>query len=410
MKVRKIFIVLLFLAVILTTKTNAVGPEITATSGVVIDCIDGKILYSKNMEEKLYPASLTNILTAILVVENCNMQDAVVISQSAISNVQPGYLTSKMKAGETFTVQQLLNLLLISSYSDVSNALAEHIAGSTEKFTEMMNNKAKEIGCTNSNFVNSNGEHDTNHYSTAKDMALIAKYAMQFDEIKSIAQKTECSLPATEIYTSSDRNYYTTNEMLKSSSSNYYKYAKGIKAAFTTPAGNCLITYSIKNDIPLVAVVMKSTTQNSRYTDAKSILEYSYDNNVLRTIAKSGTNLQTLNVKKGTQETKKLNAILENNIIAVVKKENENANVEPKISINDNLKAPIEKGTVIGKVSYEIEGKTYTANLIAESNVEKSHKGLVFLLIFLSLLLLLGGLRIRAVYKRKKVLKKIRKK
>lgn len=84
------------------------------------------------MEEKLYPASLTNILTAILVVENCNMQDTVVISQSAISNVQPGYLTSKMKTGETFTVQQLLNLLLISSYSDVSNALAEHIAGSTE--------------------------------------------------------------------------------------------------------------------------------------------------------------------------------------------------------------------------------------------------------------------------------------
>lgn len=408
MRIRKILMLLVLFTVILVPGVNAVEPEITATSATVIDCIDGKILYSKNMDEKLYPASLTNVLTAILVVENCNLEDKVTISANAIRNVETGYLTANIKEGEIFTIEQLLNLLLISSYSDVANALAEYVAGDIETFTQKMNEKAKEIGCTHSNFVNCNGEHDTNHYSTSHDMALIAKYAMKYEELRDIAQKTEYSLPATEIYNKSDRNYYTTNEMLKSSSKNYYKYAKGIKTGFTTPAGNCLMVYSKKNNMPLVAVVMKSTTQNSRYEDAKNIIEYSYDNNTLRTIATEGTNIQTINVKQGTPDTKKLNVILETSVIAVVKDENKASNIEPQISINENLKAPIEKGAIIGKVSYEIEGKTYTANLIAESNVKKSHKKLIFGLIFLGVILSLGGLRARALYKRTKTLKKIR--
>ena len=223
MRIRKILILLVLFTVILVPGVNAVEPEITATSATVIDCIDGKILYSKNMDEKLYPASLTNVLTAILVVENCNLEDKVTISANAIRNVETGYLTANIKEGEIFTIEQLLNLLLISSYSDVANALAEHVAGDIETFTQKMNEKAKEIGCTHSNFVNCNGEHDTNHYSTSHDMALIAKYAMKYEELRDIAQKTEYSLPATEIYNKSDRNYYTTNEMLKASSKNYYK-------------------------------------------------------------------------------------------------------------------------------------------------------------------------------------------
>lgn len=408
MKIKKIIIVFALIFFIMVPVTKAKEPDITATSATVIDCIDGKILYSKNMEEKLYPASLTNVLTAIVVVENSNMQDNVVISQSAIQNVQSGYLTANIKMGETFTVEQLLNLLLISSYSDVANALAEHVAGSTDEFTKMMNKKAEEIGCTNSNFVNCNGEHSKEHYSTAKDMALIGKYAMQYDEIKNIVEKTECSLPATPIYTNQDRIYYTANEMLRGSSNNYYRYAKGIKTAFTTPAGNCLMIYAEKNDMPLVAVVLKSTTSDSRYTDAKSILEYSYENNLVRTIVTAGTNMQTLNVKKGSKDTKKLNIILETNVVAVVKAENKETNIEPKITINENLKAPIEKGEVVGTVSYEIEGKTYKANLIAESKVEKSKVGITFLYIFIGLILLIGGLRTIGIYKRTKTLKKIR--
>ena len=186
MKLGKVLIISAILVLTLITSVYAAEPEITATSSVVIDCIDGKILYSKNMKEKLYPASLTNVLTAILVVENCNMQDNVTISQNAVNSVQTGYLTANIAPGEVLTVEQLLNLILISSYNDVANALAEHVAGSKEQFVEMMNQKAKEIGCENSNFVNNTGEHDSEHYSTAYDMALIGKYAMKYDVIKEI--------------------------------------------------------------------------------------------------------------------------------------------------------------------------------------------------------------------------------
>lgn len=408
MKVVRILLVFILLNVSLTTVINAVEPEITATSGAVIDCIDGKILYSKNIEEKIYPASLTKVLTAILVVENCNMQDEVIISQSAIDSVQSGYLTANIQSGEILTVEQLLNILLISSCNDVANALAEHVAGDTEQFVVMMNNKAKEIGCQNSNFTNCNGTHDENHYSTAYDLALIGKYAMQYEEIRNITNKISYKLGTTNKYDKEDRLYETANQLILSGSENYYRYAGGIKTGFTTPAGYCLMAYSQKDDIPLVAVIMKSTTADSRYSDAKNILNYAYENNSIRTIAKEGQNLQTLKIKNATKETEKLNAILENDINAVVKNENRETNVEPKIEINNKLKAPIQQGIIIGKVTYEIEGKTYTSNLIAETTVKKSKTTLTFVIIFISLIIILGSLRIIGICKRNKVLNKIR--
>ena len=375
---------------------------------MVIDFIDGKILYSKNADEKLYPASLTKVLTAILVVEKCGLQDNVTINQSAIDKVESGYLTANLKTGEVFTVEQLLNLLLISSYDDVANALAEHVAGSEEEFVKMMNEKAKEIGCTNSNFLNCHGEHDTNHYSTAHDMALIANHAVKFETIRNIAQVTEYGLPATTIYTGNDRYFYTSNEMLQTGSKNYYKYAKGLKTGFTTPAGNCLMAYAEKSGLKLVSVTMKSTTSNSRYEDSEAILEYAFDTNTIRTIAEAGTNIQTVTVKKARKEDKKLNMVLEKPITAVVKVENEETPIEPQINLNSKIKAPIKKGTVLGTVSYEIEGKTYTGNLIAENDVKKSKTGLVFLLIFIGLIVLFGGLRVLELYKRNQTLNKIR--
>lgn len=408
MKLRKILIIVACLIAILMPCVQAKEPEITATSGMVIDCIDGKILYSKNADEKLYPASLTKVLTAIIVVEKCGLQDNVTINQSAIDKVESGYLTANLKTGEVFTVEQLLNLLLISSYDDVANALAEHVAGSEEEFVKMMNEKAKEIGCTNSNFLNCHGEHDTNHYSTAHDMALIANYAVKFEAIRNIAQVTEYGLPATTIYTGNDRYFYTSNEMLQTGSKNYYKYAKGLKTGFTTPAGNCLMAYAEKSGLKLVSVTMKSTTSNSRYEDSEAILEYAFDTNTIRTIAEAGTNIQTVTVKKARKEDKKLNMVLEKSITAVVKVENEETPIEPQINLNSKIKAPIKKGTVLGTVSYEIEGKTYTGNLIAENDVKKSKTGLVFLLIFIGLIVLFGGLRVLELYKRNQTLNKIR--
>ncbi len=394
MKIRKVLFLAIILMFLYPVVVNADTPEITATSAVVIDCLDGKMVYTKNMDEKLYPASLTKILTAAIVIEKCNLTDEVEMSASAIRSVPEGYVTSNIKEGEILTVEQLLNLLLISSCNDVANVLAEHIGGSIDGFTDIMNEKASEIGCTNSHFTNCNGAHDENHYSTAHDLALIGKYAMQFDEIKEIVKKTYYELGPTNKYEKDDRIYTTTNEMILSGSSNYYKYAAGVKTGFTTPAGNCLMVYAVKYDIPFVAVVLKSTTSDSRYDDARKILEDSFSKYTLKTIATIGTNVQTLNIKRATSDTKKLNAVLEKSVVAVVKDENKDVVVEPKVSINPKLKAPIKKGEVIGTASYEFEGIKYTVNVLAESDVERSYIVLKFILTFVGIILLFGSLRV----------------
>lgn len=408
MEVKKIIIIAIMLILALSTNVQSAEPEITANSVAVIDCIDGKILYSKNMDERLYPASLTKVLTAIIVVENCDMKQEITMTQSAINNVKSGYLTSNIKPGEVFTVEELLNVLLISSCNDVANVLAENICDTEEEFIQKMNQKAREIGCTNSNFVNSCGEHDTNHYSTTRDMALIGKYAMQYDVIKEAVNKISYRLRSTDIYTKDDRLYETSNEMILSGSKNYCKYAEGIKTGFTTPAGNCLMVYTKKDDMPLVTVVMKATTSDSRYEDARKAFEYAYANNTIRKIVSQGTNLQTLSIKKATEDTKKLNAIVSKDIFAVVKDENLKTNIEPEIIINNNLKAPIEKGTIIGKVTYEIEGKKYSEELVAETEVKKSKSNIFFIVLFIIIILFFGYLRISTLYKRKKVLRKIK--
>ena len=408
MKIKKILFMVIFVLFFVPVIVKGEAPEITAFSGIVIDCIDGRILYEKNSSERIYPASMTKVLTAILVVENCNMEDEVVISKNAITQVESGYLTANIKEGEVLIVEQLLNLLLISSYNDVANALAEHVGGSIDGFIVMMNNKAKEIGCVNSNFVNPNGAHNVKHYSTAYDMALIGKYAMQYAEIRDIVDTIYYELGATNKYNAADRLYQTTNEMILRGSSNYYKYAKGIKTGFTTPAGNCLMSYAEKNDLPLVSVITKATTSDSRYSDTKQILEYAYENNEIKTIVEAGVTLQTANIKNATKDTKKLRIVTENKIIAVLNKTTAISSIEPKIELTSNLKAPIKKGEVLGKVIYEAQGKKYETNLIAAENVEKTKLFLVFGLTFIGFILLIGGLRILELYSKTKRLNKIR--
>ena len=167
---------------------------------LLMDANTGKILYSKNAFERHFPASTTKIMTAILTLENCKLSDVVTVSHNAIFSIPVGYSHASLQEGEELTVEQLLNVLLIPSANDAAVALAEHIAGSVDAFAEMMNNKAKEIGCLDTHFVNPNGVHNEEHYSTAYDLALIGKYAMQFDDIMRIAKVNQYTLPKTNKY------------------------------------------------------------------------------------------------------------------------------------------------------------------------------------------------------------------
>ena len=204
MKKKKIIlttIILIFIMLIpLSSFANSNQIQTLSQACILIDSSTGKILYEKDSKKRKYPASTTKMMTAILAIEKCNLADIATVNETAISKkaVPDGYTNAKLVAGEKFTIEQLLNVLLIPSANDAANVLAEHISGSVEEFSKLMNEKAKEIGCLDTNFVNPSGIHNDNHYSTAYDLSLIAQYGMKNEIFRNIVCKTSCKLSTTD--------------------------------------------------------------------------------------------------------------------------------------------------------------------------------------------------------------------
>ena len=391
------------------------NPDISSPAALLMDTASGKVLYEKNMNEKRYPASLTKVMTAIVVLENCSLSDIATVSYDSVMSLSSGYVTANLQIGEELTVEQLLYVLMVGSSNDAAIVLAEHVSGSIEAFAELMNQKAKEIGCTSTNFVNPNGVHDENHYSTAYDLAIIARYAMQNETFRTLVSTTSYKLPITNKYDREDRVFTTTNSLLlvnnNSRSDNYYyKYATGIKTGFTTPAGNCLIASADKNGLELITVVLgagqTSEGLSERYIDTKNLFEYGYDTYTLREVIKSSGVVQTTTISNATRDTKKLDAVVANDISVLIKQADKNSALLPEVKLSDNLKAPINKGDVIGTVSYTVEGITYTENLLANSNVKKSRAFIRFIEITFVLFLCWLYLKSKQRKKKNKRLKK----
>ena len=362
----------------------------------------GQVLYERNSDKVLYPASLTKVLTAIVVMEHCNLEDTVTVNQTAIDSVEYGYVTANLQAGETFTVEELLNILIVSSANDAALVLAEHISGSIENFCKLMNETAVKIGCTNSNFVNPNGVHNENHYSTAHDLALIANYSLKFEELKDLFKKTYYKLPATDLYAKDDRIFSSTNELILSGSTNYYKYAKGLKTGFTTPAGYCLIGYASKDGLELITVLLNCSTSDNRYLETEKLFDYGFNNFSFRKFATKGNSVETVSVKGATKDTKKLNLVLDNDINITVNNDLDISTIKSEIKINDKIKAPVDKGTVLGSVTYTLNGIKYSANLIAENDVKSSHLFIKFVVFFLVVFIVLVVLKLRKSKLKKK--------
>lgn len=243
-----------------------------------------------------------------------------------------------------------------------------------------MNSKAVELGCKNTHFVNPNGIHNEEHYSSAYDLALIAKYAMRNETFREIVSYSSYKLPPTELYPEDNRIFANTNDMLVPYSNYYYKYATGIKTGYTSAAGYCLVASAEKNNLNLISIIFGSENNEKKYTETKSLFEYGFNNYSIKQISKKGEAAQTIKIKNATRNTKNLNAILENNISAIVKNGSTEA-ISPEIEIKDKLKAPIKKGDVIGTITYNIEGISYTSNLIANNDVKPSYL-FVYILLF----------------------------
>lgn len=400
---KKICITLfLFLIIFVSGCTSTYAstiPDTYSSACLLMEESTGKILYSKNANSIMYPASTTKIMTAILTLEKCNLSDTAVVSHNAVFSIPSGYSTASLVEGEVLTIEQLLNVLLIPSANDAAVVLAEHIAGSVEAFSDMMNSKAVELGCLNTHFVNPNGIHNENHYSTAYDLALIGKYAMQFPTFKEISSKTRYTLPITNAYSKEDRIFNTTNDLIKpnysSSPTNYYyKYATGGKTGYTDPAGQCIVATATKDNISLIAVTLHGdfTEDNlsQRALDCKALFEYGFNNFSMVSIAQKGDVASNMKVPNATKDSSSLDLLYSDDIYAFVPNGFDTSSVTPNIKLSSTF-APIAQDTILGTISYDIDGSNYSCNLLASHEVYKNQftktaMELALLLIFLILL------------------------
>lgn len=382
MKFRKSLVIIFMLIFILHTSmcyALTEQPEISADAAILIDSSSEKVLYSKNENQKMYPASTTKILTAILTIENCNLNDVVTVPYGAISSITSGYSVAALQAGEQLTVEQLLQVMLVHSANDAANVLAFHVSGSIENFAELMNNKVSELGLTNTHFTNPSGMHDENHYTTAHDLAIIMKYCMKNDTFRSLSSLKYCNIPATNKY--DVRVFNTTNELLiydnrDVSSNYYYKYAIAGKTGYTTQAKNCLVSVAKKENLELICVVLSAgiypNNVSAKFVDTKSIFDYGYNNYTIKKLREKDAIATQIEIGNGTKETRNLDLLISDDLSALVTQDEFDTEFEPQIELQDNLFAPIAQGQVVGKITYTIDGIQYSSNLLASHSVEQS--------------------------------------
>lgn len=251
--------------------------SIEADGGILIDANSGTVIYGKNIHNAYYPASITKILTALVTIENCDMDEIVTFTHSAVNTLEPGASILGARVGDEMNVRDCLYALLLQSANEVANALAEHCSGSIEEFAVLMNQKAVELGCTDSNFANPSGLNDPDHYTSAHDMALIAKAAFTNPTFVEIDSTLYYDVPAGQLQQYPDGwRYYAHHRMLRKSDPLYYDGAIGGKTGYTSLAGNTLVTCAERDGMKLIAVVLNG--HQTHYSDTKTLLDFGFNN------------------------------------------------------------------------------------------------------------------------------------
>ena len=374
-------------------------PEISAQAAILIDSSSGEVFYDKASEQRMFPASTTKIMTAILTLENGNLNDVVTVPYSAISSIPAGYSIAALQADEQLTVNQLLQVLMVHSANDAANVLAFYISGSIEEFANLMNQKASELGMANTHFTNPSGMQNENHYTTAHDLAILMKYCMENNTFRHLAGLKSCSIPATNKYQA--RSFTTTNNLLINNETNvandsYYEYAIAGKTGFTSEAGNCLVSVSNKDGFELICVVLaagiNANGSSSKFSDSKKLFEFGYANYGFKTLIEQGYTASSISIPNATDDTKDLDLVASATISVLMETSKMNDDVPFDIEFNSNLFAPISQGQVVGKIVYNIDGEEYSSDLIASHSVIPSNSivtiaGMVLLVLVLLVLI-----------------------
>ncbi len=266
--------------------------ELNAGTAAVVDADTGAVLFSKNQDQAAYPASITKVMTALVVLENCKLDEEVTFSHDAVYNVDKGSSNAQIEAGDVLTVEDCLYALLLKSANESANALAEHVAGSREAFAELMNQKAAALGCSNTHFTNPSGLFDANHYTTARDMTRIGIAAMNNAEFLKIESSTSHRLaPGQRV--PEGNVVYMEHKMLLPNSRYYDSRVIAGKTGYTLDAGNTLITMAEQDGRRLVAVVMQDKNP-AHYTDTKLLLDLGFNETENQTVGEGVVDLSAL--------------------------------------------------------------------------------------------------------------------
>ena len=247
-------------------------PEVAAEGAVLLNAATGEVLYGKNQDQQFYPASITKVMTALVVLEHCNLNDTVTFSKTATTNLESGAVALGVSEGDQLTVEQSLYGLLLKSANEIGNGLAEHVSGSVSAFADLMNTKAKELGCKNTHFANPHGLNNENHKTTPYDMALILRAAVANDTFRRIDTTTSYEFPA--IKNAGARTITMGHKMMYKTDSRYYEGIIGGKTGYTSKAGNTLVTAVERDGVRFIVVVMKA--KGTHYTDTKAMLDYGF--------------------------------------------------------------------------------------------------------------------------------------
>ncbi len=410
---KKIFSLFVLLLMFFSNLGFAIEPTVASSAAILVESRTGKILYEKNAYEKMYPASTTKVMTAILILENCDLNEMATVSHNAIYSLPSGYVNANLQKGEEISVKDLMYALMVKSANDAAIVLAEHLDGSVESFADRMNAKAVELGCQNTHFVNPNGIHNENHYSTAYDLYLMASYAMKNETFRKYVSTASYTLPSTNLYPTTDRVCVTTNDMIRPKSKYYDENVIGVKTGYTAEAKNCLIAASQKDGTELISVILHSGTNaeglSERYVDTAALFDYGFENFAFSDVVEKNAIVKNIEIENGNKDTKSLDLVAKDTLSGYLAKDVDLESLSPEVNLNENLVAPIARGSVLGSATYSINGEKYTTELLASHDVEKKFDFRILILGIGIVLLLLGIAILRVQFRRKLNRKKRRK-
>ena len=339
---------------------------LNAKSAILMEESAGNILYESNPDERLPIASVTKVMTMLLIMEavdseKISLDDMVTVSENAMSY---GGSTMFLETGEQLTVNDMLKGIAVASANDGCVAMAEHLAGSESAFVDMMNEKAKELGMENTHFMNTNGLDEDDHYSSARDVAIMSRELMKHETIFNYTSIWMDTLRGGKFQLAN------TNKLIR-----FYDGANGLKTGSTSKALCCLSAAAKRNDMQLIAVVLGAPTSAERFASAKSLLDYGFANYAVNTQITAGDEVQKIAVEKGVD--KEVGVVAGDSCSTLVKKGQED-NITKEIKIDETITAPIEAGQKIGTMTISRDGEVIAdIDLNALSAVEKKGIGLI---------------------------------